>query len=261
MAKLQKQKADWEANRAAVEKAERGRAALEEFEKDQEFKAKGVEAIDKLRQKGLEQYGTEESKLNAKQARERKELEFATTGNREQADALEQMDQMHAVERQKLQISEQEKKLRHHANHKIESGVDINSAEGIKAINRALTGPMENTLEQQALEVSKEQLKTLRQIAAGKPASVSGSSPRLEDLEPQNNGLAYAPGTGGSTRIDELSPSQAEDYKPGSTASRPAADNGEIKRLETIARTAEEQRRLLQSIERKSQLKVVSLSG
>ncbi len=154
--------------REKVTNVEKARDKTDEFGKNQEYMAKGQEAIDKLRRKGLEEYGSAHSKLIAKQTRERTELEDMTIGLREREEALAQQADMHAVEQQKLKISDREKELsKLGPDAKASAGMDVASVEGIRAINNAISGRGENSMQREQLEIEKRQLVALETIAHG----------------------------------------------------------------------------------------------
>ena len=104
--------------------------------------AEGNDALIKLKQDGLEKFGTESDKLAAKRAREMEELKSKTkdlSGTQKDA-ATAALTAQQDTEKQKLKITEDQKKLNEMGTAaKGSAGVNRNSAEGVSAINRATT--------------------------------------------------------------------------------------------------------------------------
>lgn len=134
--------------------------------------AEGNDALIKLKQDGLEKFGTESDKLAAKQAREMEELKSKTkdlSGTQKDA-ATAALTAQQDTEKQKLKISEEQAKLNEMgAAAKGSAGVNRNSAEGVSAINRATTGTMsEQDIAKKSLKTQEESLKRLQEIARQK---------------------------------------------------------------------------------------------
>jgi len=154
--------------RRKVTQAENSRDEVDSFFQKQEFEAKGQEAIDQLRRKGLEHYGSEYSQLMARQAREVKELSDMTIGLHEREAALKMQADMHAVERQKVVISDREKYINQLGpDAKMSAGLDVASSEGISAINRWMNGKGENDIQREQLAIEKKQLVAMEAMAHG----------------------------------------------------------------------------------------------
>ena len=166
MASLRDEYAQGEKLRAKTEQADKARAALEQYAAEKEYRMQAEEAIQNLQKTGLEKYGTEMQKLTEKQRIERETLENSTMGRKDQADALAQLDSMHEAERTKINISDREKLIAERGpDAKASAGLSTASAEGIRAINRAVEGKGENDLQREQLMVEKKQLQMLEQIA------------------------------------------------------------------------------------------------
>ena len=134
--------------------------------------AEGNDALIKLKQDGLEKFGTESDKLAAKQAREMEELKSKTkdlSGTQKDA-ATAALTAQQDTEKQKLKISEEQAKLNEMGTAaKGSAGVNRNSAEGVSAINRATTGTMsEQDIAKKSLKTQEESLKRLQEIARQK---------------------------------------------------------------------------------------------
>ena len=134
--------------------------------------ADGNDALIKLKQDGLEKFGTESDKLAAKQAREMEELKSKTkdlSGTQKDA-ATAALTAQQDTEKQKLKISEEQAKLNEMGTAaKGSAGVNRNSAEGVSAINRATTGTMsEQDIAKKSLKTQEESLKRLQEIARQK---------------------------------------------------------------------------------------------
>ena len=134
--------------------------------------AEGNDALIKLKQDGLEKFGTESDKLAAKQAREMEELKSKTkdlSGTQKDA-ATAALTAQQDTEKQKLKISEEQAKLNEMGTAaKGSAGVNRNSAEGVSAINRATTGMMsEQDIAKKSLKTQEESLKRLQEIARQK---------------------------------------------------------------------------------------------
>ena len=134
--------------------------------------AEGNDALIKLKQDGLEKFGTESDKLAAKQAREMEELKSKTkdlSGTQKDA-ATAALTAQQDTEKQKLKISDEQAKLNEMgAAAKGSAGVNRNSAEGVSAINRATTGTMsEQDIAKKSLKTQEESLKRLQEIARQK---------------------------------------------------------------------------------------------
>ena len=147
------------------EDAEREKAYLKSL-------AEGNDALIKLKQDGLEKFGTESDKLAAKQAREMEELKSKTkdlSGTQKDA-ATAALTAQQDTEKQKLKISEEQAKLNEMGTAaKGSAGVNRNSAEGVSAINRATTGTMsEQDIAKKSLKTQEESLKRLQEIARQK---------------------------------------------------------------------------------------------
>ena len=147
------------------EDAEREKAYLKSL-------AEGNDALIKLKQDGLEKFGTESDKLAAKQAREMEELKSKTkdlSGTQKDA-ATAALTAQQDTEKQKLKISEEQAKLNEMGTAaKGSAGVNRDSAEGVSAINRATTGTMsEQDIAKKSLKTQEESLKRLQEIARQK---------------------------------------------------------------------------------------------
>ena len=147
------------------EDAEREKAYLKSL-------AEGNDALIKLKQDGLEKFGTESDKLAAKQAREMEELKSKTkdlSGTQKDA-ATAALTAQQDTEKQKLKISEEQAKLNEMGTAaKGSAGVNRSSAEGVSAINRATTGTMsEQDIAKKSLKTQEESLKRLQEIARQK---------------------------------------------------------------------------------------------
>ena len=134
--------------------------------------AEGNDALIKLKQDGLEKFGTESDKLAAKQAREMEELKSKMkdlSGTQKDA-ATAALTAQQDTEKQKLKISEEQAKLNEMGTAaKGSAGVNRNSAEGVSAINRATTGTMsEQDIAKKSLKTQEESLKRLQEIARQK---------------------------------------------------------------------------------------------
>lgn len=154
--------------------AERDRKKAD-AEKEKEYLkslSEGNDALIKLKQDGLEKFGTESEKLASKQAREMEELKSKTkdlSGTQKDA-ATAALAAQQDTEKQKLKIAEDQKALNEMGTAaKGSAGVTRGSAEGVNAINRAVTGTMsEQDVAKKALKTQEESLKRLTEIARQK---------------------------------------------------------------------------------------------
>lgn len=136
----------------------------------------GNAALIKLKQEGLEKFGTESEKLASKQAREMQELKSKTkdmSGAQEDQSRAALLAQQE-TEKQKLKISEDQKKLNEMGTAaKGSAGVTRGSAEGVNAINRAVTGTLsEQDIAKKSLKTQEESLKRLQEIARQKSSVI-----------------------------------------------------------------------------------------
>lgn len=173
---IQKEGKALAAARPEVEAAQADRdRKKEDAEKEKAYLkslAEGNDALIKLKQDGLEKFGTESDKLAAKQAREMEELKSKTkdlSGTQKDA-ATAALTAQQDTEKQKLKISEEQAKLNEMGTAaKGSAGVNRNSAEGVSAINRATTGTMsEQDIAKKSLKTQEESLKRLQEIARQK---------------------------------------------------------------------------------------------
>lgn len=154
--------------------AERDRKKAD-AEKEKEYLkslSEGNDALIKLKQDGLEKFGTESEKLASKQAREMEELKSKTkdlSGTQKDA-ATAALTAQQDTEKQKLKIAEDQKALNEMGTAaKGSAGVTRGSADGVNAINRAVTGTMsEQDVAKKALKTQEESLKRLTEIARQK---------------------------------------------------------------------------------------------
>lgn len=162
--------------RPGVEKRQKGEEEGERFAEAREQEAKAQEFVDQTRQSGLEKYGSEWSKLLARQKREAKEFEEKSLGavGVDRDEARNALNDQQAAEQLKFKIGEKEAALAKLGKDPgMSAGVDVNSSAGISAINRALSGSSALTVQQQELEVQKQQLRILEEIAHGGPEAKS----------------------------------------------------------------------------------------
>lgn len=167
-AEISKAMANAEKSRSKVDKADQAREDTDQWFAKKEFEAKGQEAINQLRIKGLEQYGSEYSKVIERQKREAKELADMTMGLRDAESAKKLQADMHAIELQRVIIAEREKYISQLGpDAKMSAGLDVASSEGISAINRWMNGKGENDIQREQLAIEKKQLVAMEAMAHG----------------------------------------------------------------------------------------------
>lgn len=172
---------------------------FEQYDKIHKQELKAQEAVAKFKQDSLEKYGSESDKISARQSRERADLDKSTMGN---ADALGQLDKQHAVETAKLRISEKEKYLSSSGKDAgMSAGIDVNSSDGISAINRAISGQGEQSVGMQQLEVQRKQLAKLEEIA-------SGRTPAQDTIKDKSESLNST----GQKKLGLMSPERASEF-------------------------------------------------
>lgn len=129
----------------------------------------GHDELNKLKTSGLEKYGTESEKLASKQLREMDELKSKTKdlSGTEKDQAISAMMAQQEVEKQKLSIKEEKDRLNEMGTAaKGSAGVDRASAEGVQAINRAMSGTRsEQDVAKMSLKTQEASLKKLEEIA------------------------------------------------------------------------------------------------
>lgn len=157
---------------AAQAERDRKKADAEREKEYLKSLTEGNEALVKLKQEGLEKYGTENEKLASKQAREMDELKSKTKdlSGYQQDESRAALLAQQATETQKLKVSEEQAKLNEMgAAAKGSAGVSRGSAEGVNAINRAVTGTLsEQDIAKKSLKTQEESLKRLQEIARQK---------------------------------------------------------------------------------------------
>jgi hypothetical protein len=135
---------------------------------------KAEEEIQKFQQHGLEKFGTDREKLDSKHAKEEEELGDKLILHPDRDLALEALKAQQDVEVQKLLIDKEEDRLKKLGKPaEMSAGVDVASAEGIRAVNRAMTGFSSIDWEKQNLELMKKQTMFLEQIARDKTKVVA----------------------------------------------------------------------------------------
>lgn len=176
LAKVQQEQADLnrdmsaaEKMRPKVEQADAAKDKTEEISKRWALEEAAVIAVEKLREQSLEKYGDSFSKLQAKHLRERKELEEKIGSNpfeEERNWAMAQQRAAQQVEHQQALIEDKQKEINEMGPAaKGSAGVDLASIEGIRAINRAITGKSDQDIAKEQLKVLKDQLKVMSSIA------------------------------------------------------------------------------------------------
>lgn len=164
---IEKQMADITATGQALQKLRPEIKGRDQFDKDADQHFKDLAARDKFeadmkRQQG-EKFGTEVQKVEFKIEREReKAIELKVDD-----EAMKRFEAQAAVDLQKAKIADAEKKLGEMGTPAgMSAGVARDSAEGIKAVNRAISGQQsEQSLAKESLKVDKEQLVKLEEIA------------------------------------------------------------------------------------------------
>ena len=125
-----------------------------------------------IKKKSLEEYGTAAERMESKIARERAKLAELGVGK----EAMDRFEKMSAVDRKRLGITEKEKALSEMGTaNGMSAGALRNSAAGVTAINRAVSGTAsEQSIAKEHLKTAKESLKQLEQIVRGvsKPTTV-----------------------------------------------------------------------------------------
>jgi hypothetical protein len=149
---------------------------FEEQVKAREEQVKAREDIHKSAQQELENVGTPAEKLQSKHFRQEDELrdKLANVSDPDLiSSARMALWQKEDVEKNQLKMDDLEDKIRkkHNAG-SLENGVDTSTAEGVRAINRALAGSTGKTVEEKQLDQLKLIQKSLQERARASAATV-----------------------------------------------------------------------------------------